>query len=62
MDSLLKNVATTESQFNEQKSQIQEEVEIGETAAAIAAKVPLSPETIIEGIQEGYKISTSSGL
>lgn len=52
----MKNVATDEAQFNSQKSQIQNEVQLGETAASIAAKAPVSPETVIEGIKMGEEL------
>lgn len=59
MDGFMKNVATDANQFEAQKSQLQEEAQMGETAASIAAKVPLSPETIVKGVEEGMKLSES---
>ena len=56
MDSFMKNVANDEAQFNAQKEQLQEEVQMGETAAKIAAKAPVSPETVIETIKVGREI------
>ncbi|KAF8303392.1 hypothetical protein DL93DRAFT_2090272 [Clavulina sp. PMI_390] len=57
MDSFMKNVAQDEADFNAQKSQLQDEVEMGETAAKIAAKAPVSPETVIEGIKTAREIN-----
>lgn len=52
----MKNVASDEAQFNAQKEQMQDEVQLGETAAKIAAKAPVSPETVIETIKVGREI------
>ncbi|KAG8868279.1 hypothetical protein FRB97_002561 [Tulasnella sp. 331] len=38
------------SELNQQKEQMQQEAQIGEDAAEIAAKLPVSPETVIEGV------------
>jgi len=62
MDAFKKNlseVATTEGDFNEQKEKLQEEAQMGETAAHIAAKAPVSPETVIEGIMMWRRIRDS---
>lgn len=55
----MKNVASGEAEFEAQKSEMQEEAQMGETAASISAKVPLSPETVIKGVQEGMWLSES---
>ena len=51
-----KNIASAESDFNEQKSMLQEEAELGDTAAAVAAKMPVDPGTVIEGFMMWRKI------
>jgi hypothetical protein len=58
MDGFMKNVASTQSEFIAQKEAIQQEAELGETAAKIATKVPVSPETIIETVVTARKIRT----
>ena len=59
MSDFLNNIAHSEEEFNAQKSQIQNEVELGEEAASIAAKLPLSPETIIKSVETEQKLRTS---
>jgi hypothetical protein len=54
---LKKNVASAEGEFNAQKQQMQDEAEMGETAAAVAAKLPISPETAIEGFMLWRQLS-----
>jgi hypothetical protein len=39
-----------------QKSTLQEEAQLGETAAEIAAKAPVSPETVIQTVMTARKI------
>lgn len=51
MDALQKNMASAESEYTAQKSTFQEEAEMGEMAASVAAKAPVSPETVIEGVR-----------
>jgi hypothetical protein len=58
MDGLMKNVASGQAEFNAQKETLQQEAELGETAAKIAAKAPVSPETVIETIVTARKIRT----
>lgn len=52
----MKNVASDEAQFNAQKEQMQDEAQMGETAAKIAAKAPVSPETVIKTIEVGRTV------
>jgi hypothetical protein len=42
-----------------QKSTLQEEAQLGETAAEIAAKAPVSPETVIQTVMTARKIRES---
>lgn len=56
MDNLKQNIVSSEAEFNSQKSEIQDEVQMGQTAATIAAKAPVSPETVIEGIKMGREM------
>lgn len=60
MDMLNKNLnsmATEEKDINDQKAKLQGEAQMGEEAAEIAAKLPVSPETVIEGIMFARKAS-----
>jgi len=50
MENLTKNIATDEADFQKQKQEVQEVAEVGELAGTIAAKLPVSPQTVIEGI------------
>ncbi|KAG8846552.1 hypothetical protein FRB96_001956 [Tulasnella sp. 330] len=50
MDALTKNVAGDISGLNQQKGQMQQEAQIGGGVAEIAAKLPVGPETFIEGV------------
>ena len=52
-----KNIATAEGDFNAQKEKMQDEAEMGEKAATIAAKLPIDPETAIEGFMLWRQIS-----
>jgi hypothetical protein len=56
MGDFLENAASDEAQFNRQKNQLQEEAQLGDTAAEIASKAPVSPETIIKGIEMERKL------
>lgn len=57
MDQLKSNIANAQDEFNDQKSTLQDQAELGETAASIAAKAPVSPETVIEGVMFWRKAS-----
>ncbi|KAG8867423.1 hypothetical protein FRB97_003353, partial [Tulasnella sp. 331] len=50
MDTLTKNVASDISELTQQKEQMQQEAQIGGGSAEIEAKLPVSPETVIEGV------------
>jgi hypothetical protein len=43
MDALENNIANAHNQLNDQKRKLQEQAELGETAAHIAAKAPVNP-------------------
>ena len=57
MDQLKSNIANAQDEFNDQKSTLRDQAELGETAATIAAKAPVSPETVIEGVMFWRKAS-----
>jgi hypothetical protein len=50
MDALKSNIAHAQDELDEQKTQLQEQAELSETAAHIAAKAPVDPQTVIEGV------------
>lgn len=59
---MTKNIATAEADFNEQKAALQQEAEMGEKAAAFAAKMPVDPETVIEGFMMWRRIRSCSSF
>lgn len=58
MDNLTKNMAGNVDELNQQKEKMQREAQMGEEASEIAAKLPVSPETVIEGVMMWRKTST----
>jgi hypothetical protein len=56
MDQFKQNVASAQDEFMDQKETLQQEAELGETAAQIAAKAPVSPETVIQTVMTARKI------
>jgi hypothetical protein len=59
MDDMMKNIDSARDDFMDQKETLQQEAELGETAAKIAAKAPVSPETVIETVMTARKIRAS---
>jgi hypothetical protein len=57
MDGLKANIASAQHEFDDQKGELQDQAQLGETAATIAAKAPVSPQTVIEGVMFWRKIS-----
>lgn len=56
MDQFKQNIASAQDEFMDQKETLQQEAELGETAAQIAAKAPVSPETVIQTVMTARKI------
>jgi hypothetical protein len=60
MDGLKKNIASAQDDLMDQKNDIQDAAELGETAATIAAKLPVDPQTVIETVVTARKIRKCS--
>jgi hypothetical protein len=56
----MKHAASAQSDILAQKNTLQQEAQLGETAAEVAAKLPVSPETVIEAVMTGRKIRECS--